>query len=120
MTNRQNRRESRTTVGSPALCADRASEAPAPVGDCFPGSDENSASSNVSQTVLAALNHPNVAQITSESVEGDWERGCNRPNGGRTLEFTHMNIEPIILKNKIEDMRETGAGIIDGRLNVAG
>ena len=34
-------------------------------------------------------------------------------NGGRTwwarFEFTRINIEPIILKNKIEDLREAGA-----------
>jgi hypothetical protein len=35
-----------------------------------------------------------------------------RPSGGRTwwahFEFTRINIEPIILKNKIEDAREVG------------
>ena len=35
------------------------------------------------------------------------------PGGGRTwwahFEFTRINIEPIILKNKIEDLREAGA-----------
>jgi hypothetical protein len=37
----------------------------------------------------------------------------NRPGGGRTwwahFEFTRINIEPIILKNKIEDVREARA-----------
>jgi len=36
-------------------------------------------------------------------------------SGGRTwwvhFEFTRINIEPIILKNKIEDVREAGAFI---------
>jgi hypothetical protein len=35
------------------------------------------------------------------------------PGGGRTwwahFEFTRINIEPIILKNKIEDVRGVGA-----------
>ena len=44
--------------------------------------------------------------------------------GGRTwwahFEFTRINIEPIILRKKIEDVRETGAGMIDRRLNITG
>lgn len=47
-----------------------------------------------------------------------------RPSGGRTwrahFEFTRIHIEPIILKNKFEDVRETGAGMIDRRLNITG
>jgi len=43
--------------------------------------------------------------------------------GGRTwwahFEFTRINIdEPIILKNKIEDLREAAESMFDRRLNI--
>src|SRR5205823_765408 len=40
-----------------------------------------------------------------------------RLSGGRTwwahFEFTRINIEPIILRKKIEDVREAGAALLD-------
>ena len=43
-------------------------------------------------------------------------------SGGRTwwahFEFTRINIEPIILKNKIEDLREASAICVDSGLSV--
>ena len=41
-----------------------------------------------------------------------------RPNGGRTwwahFEFTRINIEPIILRKKIEDLRQLAAFMCPG------
>jgi len=40
----------------------------------------------------------------------------SRPNGGRTwwayFDFTRINLEPIILRKKIEDLREAGATLL--------
>ena len=48
-------------------------------------------------------------------------REASPPNGGRTwwahFEFTRMNIEPIILYKKIEDLREARVDV-DRQLNV--
>jgi len=41
------------------------------------------------------------------------ERGCKRPNGGRTwrahFAFTRINTTPTILPKKFEDLRDVGA-----------
>jgi hypothetical protein len=43
------------------------------------------------------------------NVETEPQRHLVRPDGGRTwwahFEFTRINIEPIILKNKFEELR---------------
>jgi hypothetical protein len=52
--------------------------------------------------VLAALNHPNVAQIVVRASRATGSAAVNEPNGGRIwwahFEFTGINIEPIILR----------------------